>query len=351
MTTETITKNVALHEELSSSIKLIELGFGEYQNLDAGNDFYYLPFQLISSGFERLMKCHICLGHIEKNNKYPEPNLFTRKLGHDLLKLKQHIIENYFETKNIPALKDDFEYLATNEELEKLLHLLSEFGKFARYYNLDVVTGVTKPSIDVKSLWQDYETELTLKNNNLVAKLGNIEATHEIIDTITREIIIKLERFTRALSRQFTIGRLGEQAQQFSPAIYFFLMLKDTELGDTNYRIKTTRYKEQKKRPHKRTIWDKLKRKNDSNYVSKKIRKSEFDGDWPFYHEEIIIECREKYWFIVTINEIDYALNGSAQSRYKLESVHDAGMAILGKSIGGFIRMALELGQNINNNK
>jgi hypothetical protein len=56
-------KHVALLDELENSIKLINLGFGELQNIDQNNDFYYLPFQLISSGFERFMKCYICLGY------------------------------------------------------------------------------------------------------------------------------------------------------------------------------------------------------------------------------------------------------------------------------------------------
>ena len=67
------------------------------------NDFYYLPFQLISSGFERLMKCYICLGHIEKEGSFPESLLFRKKLGHDLIKLKKHITENYFQ-ENSQAL-------------------------------------------------------------------------------------------------------------------------------------------------------------------------------------------------------------------------------------------------------
>jgi len=49
-------------------------------------------------------------------------------------------------------------------------------------------------------------------------------------------------------------------------------------------------------------------------------------------------------YYIVTIENKDYALNGAAKSRYKLEDVHEAGMAILGKSVGPFIDMALKLG-------
>jgi hypothetical protein len=60
-----------------------------------------------------------------------------------------------------------------------------------------------------------------------------------------------------------------------------------------------------------------------------------------------MIECRDKYWCVVTIENKDYALNGSAAGRYKLENAHDAGMAILGKSVGPFIQMAFQLGEEI----
>ena len=44
----------------------------------------------------------------------------------------------------------------------------------------------------------------------------------------------------------------------------------------------------------------------------------------------------------MTIENKDYALNGSAQGRYKLENVHEAGMAI-----EPFIQMALQLGKEV----
>jgi len=41
-------------DELLTAIKLIELGFGEFQNLDLANDFYYLPFHRDTIAFH----CH-----------------------------------------------------------------------------------------------------------------------------------------------------------------------------------------------------------------------------------------------------------------------------------------------------
>lgn len=77
------------------------------------------------------------------------------------------------------------------------------------------------------------------------------------------------------------------------------------------------------------------------------LKKEEFNGDWPFYHDQVIIECRAKHWCVVTIDNKDYALNGNAKGRYKLEFPHEAGMAILGKSLNPFIEMALKLGEDI----
>jgi len=339
-------KNLHLYDELLTSSKLIEVGFGEFQNMDFKNDFYHLPFQLLSSGFERLMKCHICLGTHEKTGKYPEFSELKKcggGNGHDLGELKKTILTIHFKTNNIPALKEDLDFLTNNKELDQLIYLLSEFGKFARYYNLDVVTANKKPSIDVQSLWKEYEMGILTSNPNLMKKFENIELHQEVINTIQRRIIVILEKFVRSISRQFTIGKLGAIALQYSSIYYPFIMLREDELGTKNYRQNTTHYKTKQKKPRKRNIIDKLVRKFNNNYTHQQIQKVEFDGEWPFYHEEITIECRYDHWCIVTIKGTDYALNGAAQGKYKLEAVHDAGMAILGKSIGPFIDMALNL--------
>ena len=78
------------------------------------------------------------------------------------------------------------------------------------------------------------------------------------------------------------------------------------------------------------------------------ISEEKFDGEWPFYADQVIIECRQKYWCVVSIDNFDYALNGAAKGRYKIEDVHEAGMEILGKSVGTFIDMALKLGEENN---
>ncbi|MGB2808579.1 MAG: hypothetical protein WBC22_12620 [Sedimentisphaerales bacterium] len=244
-----VIKDMHLHDELLIAFNLIEIGFGEFQNIDSENDFYHLPFQLVSSGFERLMKCHICLGYHEQNGAYPESKYLKQcggRNGHDLVKLKNKILSDFFSTNNIPALTEDHVFLTSDNELENLIALLSEFGKYARYYNFDVVTSATKPSIDVKSLWADYENSVIHSNPDLLDKVTSYEFTNEVFQAVNREIIIRFEKFVRAIGRQFTMGRLGAKAMQFSSTLNPFIMLMDDLLGSKDYRNRTKKHKKKK---------------------------------------------------------------------------------------------------------
>ena len=243
---ENIIKDLHLHDELLTSFKLIEIGLGEIQNMDMENDFYHLPFQLLSSGFERLMKCHICFGVHEQTGKYPEHIELKKcggKNGHDLGELKKAILRSHFKTNEIPALQEDLGFLTNDKEIVQLIYLLSEFGKFSRYYNLDVVTAKKKPSEDVKSLWKECERDILTSDQNLMKRFENIELHKEVINTIQKRIIILFEKFVRSISRQFTMGKLGSKALQYSSIYHPFIMLRDKDLGTKNYRNKTTRYK------------------------------------------------------------------------------------------------------------
>lgn len=334
-----------LSEEIRTAVRLIELGLGEIQNLGVASDFHHLPFQLLSSGIERLMKCHICFGFLEQKGRLPNFKELKKcggRSGHDLLELHNEITTNYFQ-QTVPALKDDYDYITSNKHLLVLLELLSEFGKYSRYYNLDIVTGAEKPSRNVQGEWRIFETNVASEHQGIIDKLSDINTADYANQFINKQHVILLEKFIRGLSRQFTLGRLGKKAQQNSSVLMYFITLNDDKLGNRNYRAETTSYSSQKKTPKKRTLRDKFRRKFNSNYVSKKIKRSDFDSEWPFYSNEVIVECRYGHWCVVTIDGVDYALNGSAQGRYKLEHVHDAGMAILGVYIKPFIDMCFEL--------
>ncbi|WP_296237296.1 DUF2511 domain-containing protein [Psychrobacter sp. UBA5136] len=338
------TKYFALLRELNTSEKLIELGFGELQNMSFTEDekFYFLPFQLLSQGFERMMKAYICLGHYQKYGKFPEGTYLRNKLGHDLEKLLDEIVNNYYFDYTRPQFELDNKFLQTNLDLKELLSILSDFGRFARYYNFDLITGSSKENTDTEESWKAFEAKIL--DSEDYEKLADLNFNHEVYQKISTYIVTIFERFVSALSRQFIFNCLGQEAKALSVANFFdFGKLYEQDFGRKDYRYQTTKYKETPKNLHKRTILDEIQRKVNSTYKSRKVLKSEYDKDWPFYEDEVIIECRESHWCVVTINGFDYALNGSAKSRYKLESPHDAGMTILGVSLSDFISMAMKL--------
>ena len=77
-----------------------------------------------------------------------------------------------------------------------------------------------------------------------------------------------------------------------------------------------------------------------SGWPSLAVSKAEFGDEWPFRDDRVTVECRDGLFCIVNIGGYDFALNGAARSRFGLPFAHDAGVAVLGKSVGPFIEMA-----------
>ncbi|WP_286971889.1 hypothetical protein [Flavobacterium sp. UBA4854] len=343
MSQKDILKHFALLEEVEISSKLIVLGFGELQNISLNNNFHFLPFQLLSQGFERFMKSYICLAYHNENSEYPTFK-YLKNLGHDLESLLKEIIDNYYFDFKRPQYNNDIEFLKNDEDLKELLFIISEFGKKSRYYNFDLITENKVIPLNAKELWTEFENKHLFRDEKLLSKLSSRETEHEVFYKLNSIIIIIFERFISALSRQIIFNCIGEKAKQISStSFYDFGLLYEKDFGNRDYRKNTTRYKETPKQVYKRTLEDDLERKINPNIKYKKILKSEFDGDWPFYADEVVIECRDKHWCVIEIDGHYYALNGSAKGRYKLDNPQDAGMVLMDKNFGGFIKMALEL--------
>jgi len=336
-------KHFALLEEFETANKLIRLGFGELQNINLDNDFYFLPFQLLSQGFERFMKAYICVGHFHINGTLPD-HKYLRKLGHDLEKLLADILSNYYENHPAVQFKLDDDFLNNNSDLNELLFILSEFGKLSRYYNFDFITDNAKIGIDPKADWQKFENKIHQDKGHVLNKLMNHDIDREVYHEISNHIIIVFEKFISALSRQIIFDSLGASGKQLTvSSFYDYGLLYEKDFGNTDYRKLTSKFKESPKKKYRRTIYDVLKRRFHPKYKWRKIYKIDYKGDWPFYVDVITVECRYDIWCVVTIGKYDYALNGAAKGRYKLENPHDAGMAILGKSISDFISICLKL--------
>lgn len=230
---------LAIDQELFDSIRLIRSGFGQLQQLNGANDFYHMPLLTLSSGFERLLKVVLCFRHLEIHGNFPNAqDLPSGRKGHDLEFLLDRVLNECFlpeYLESVPVAKIDYEYLKS-EELRSFFRILSRFGQAARYYYLDVVLGKTPKTDAPDREWESLESAIFKSRPKLLNELKQNPGSNKIYAEIAIEVVIRLERFARAVSRLFTIGRIGKEALRFTSFVGSFLFLDDEDLGKNEYK-------------------------------------------------------------------------------------------------------------------
>ncbi len=326
---ELFIKKVRLGDELENSCKQIIAGLKELQTTVQDTDYHFIAFQLLDNGFERLLKCAICYGWLKENGSFPK----TKNIkGHDITVLLKRFLEKYF-SQRVPALIDDYIFLSKNTDAQTIIKSLSEFGDYARYHNLNVVTGENNIT-DIKEIWNKLKMDYINKNNGLYEKLFVLPDFEFVEHSVTKYLVSIIEQITRAVVRQFTLGDLGDEPKKYIGSYSHFLFLNDSDIGVTNYFDKF--FAKKIKSPI-----DYIKTKQNKTLV---IKEKEYKGLWPFKNtKEIMLEKFNEYFIFIIINNKKYALNGSTATKYNLPFPHDCGEAYVGRSIGDFIKMAQEI--------
>ena len=331
-------KLMCLLEELETSRELIKSGFGHLQEIDIGNTFYHLPHQLLASGFERLMKCYISLVYNGQNGSYPDKS-YIRDLGHNIEDLLQQICKKFYGGTTRSLLRQELDFIANDRVLQECIRILSLFGKKGRYYNLDIVIGAAQTPIDPTGQWKELELQI----EDATPFLHNPENLYrDYYPRVHSNLIARMERLARAIAMQFTLGDHADKSgrlRQASPIYTQFRNLRDKQLGTIDYR-RSVRILEQSEE-----TWIK---RSDQEIASGKwptqiVTKDELIGHWPFRTDHVVVERRDDIFYIVNIDGYTFALNGAARSRFKVPYPHDAGLAVLGRSIGPFIDIASTL--------
>ena len=334
-----LVKFFCLFEELESSRDLIKSGFGHLQEIDMGNTFYHLPHQLIASGLERFMKCYVLLIYDGRHGSYPD-NTYVKRLGHDLQKLLKLICTDFYGGTERAWVQRELDFVTTDSVLQDCIRILSLFGQKARYYNLDVVSGVHNLPIDPKEEWTALESSV----EEAAPFLQNQEALHhDYYPRVHSRLIARMERLVRALAMQFTLGGHDDRngtIGRLSSVYTQFRNIRDDELGATDYRRSVHILRD---RDERNWIERSDQEIRDGGYPIRVITSDEFEGDWPFRANRVIVERRGNIFYIVNIEGFAFALNGAAGSRFNMPYPHDAGVAVLGKSISPFIDMASTL--------
>lgn len=227
-------RNMCLLKEVETSINLLKKGMCDLQKISGSNDFYHPPILLLSSGFERLMKCLLCLANMDDNG-----NLSTIPFikSHDLEYLLSEVLKICEEkgySNKFPAARHDIDLLSSNSNLREIISILSNFAQGGRYYNLDIVLKGNSEYDDPINGWNKIEEAILKAKPNLKLFASDKDLDH-FYREINHELIIYLEKFARVLSRLFTLSDFGNFAMRVSPLVYDFLMLRNDELGTKEY--------------------------------------------------------------------------------------------------------------------
>lgn len=232
-------KNIALIFEVETSVKLLKYGLREIQSLSGSNIFYYTALFMLASGLERFMKSIIILDYYEKNKKFPYRDIFKKgSAGHNLDVLLTQILNSCFDSdyhNNIPAAKQDFNFIHSNSELKRILNILSDFAESDRYYNLNVVLDCVNKSKDPEEEFEKLKMFIVDQNPGIEKLIFNPKNSEEGYKLLYKTLISFIERLIRALSRLFTLGNLGEEAKTSSVYLNHFLFLTDDKLGCSDY--------------------------------------------------------------------------------------------------------------------
>lgn len=227
-------QELALIQETETSVFLIHEGLLALNRLSGANDFYHGPLGLLAQGFERLMKVVICLDRLESQGTLPTLKEM-RKYGHNLIALADAIVNlsegtRYADSR--PAARADIDFISSDEQLRELLAVLTDFGEWGRYYNLDTLlnrTAHVAARDDPAAAFQSIESRKLQHHPEWIPKMKGREF-EDAYSLVKGEVIATLQRFARALCRMFTLGPLGDRGRRLLGLIKVFLFLRDEDL-------------------------------------------------------------------------------------------------------------------------
>ncbi|HUT31805.1 MAG TPA: hypothetical protein VMX13_18600 [Sedimentisphaerales bacterium] len=233
-------RQLAVIQEVTTAICLIQEGLISLNRLSGANDFAHLPVLLLADGFERLLKMIWCLDYLHRQGKFPDHRAYNEHCEHhkvaELLDQVTNIARQWDYSEQSEAARIDTEFLENDGDLRQIVELLEKYADGGRYYNINVIVGSRgSPDDDPICLFDWYCTDVlsrlpewqdrTTRNN-----LG--QRTEQDTRYVNQQITVLLQRFARALCRMFTPGRLGQPAQQMTGIIGTFLRLRDSDLGN-----------------------------------------------------------------------------------------------------------------------
>jgi hypothetical protein len=311
-----IEKIVAITEEVDASFQFISSGLKNLKEQTSIVSNNHVTIQLLSSGFERILKIMLLIKDKHLDGKFPELQIAKKRFsnynnGHGIEKMLDELIEYSYEVElmqRIPMVVEDVEFIKSNSNFREFLNIITEFSIQQRYFYIDTI--ILENRNQNKNPFSHFK-EFILSFDEGVDKEKQSYSEEDAIRI--KNAIICIEK--GAISRFFTHGFDG-LGQQYYDDFSNFIFLNDEDLGKLNYAEKKTRLSDTYK-PLSSNSLQFIKILSISK--SKIINSSEYT-DWPFtVHSVKVFSLNGNFFFAKIGNEI-FALTGKTSTHYKIPS-------------------------------
>lgn len=315
-----IEKIAAIGEEIEASFNFIKEGIRALNNQKSAISSNHIPLQLLSSGFERLVKILLLLKEKHLTGKYPiiegKRNYFAQfDNGHGIKDMLENLILYSREVElmnKIPMVIENLDFLKNDTQFTKFIEILTDFSKYQRYYYIDTIV---KKERQKNNSFEKFKMLIDSFSKNVDISKMTYEEEEKFV---LKSTIITIEKGIRAISRFFTHG-LGDEGKKHYSDFGSFILMNDEDLGKLKYLIpKIDPQKDYS--PWKSNDYEYLKVKNASK--SKIINSSEHDT-WPFLVNKVeVINYKNGQFCLVKIENEIFALNGSSVGKFKIPNYH-----------------------------
>lgn len=177
----------ALNKEAQFTCEMLCSGVTQIRNANyARRGIYFQAFTSLSTGLERIGKLCLILDYSIKNNgNCPEDYYLKNKIGHDIEKIYQNVLELKQEYQfNFHFLQD-----LNLDIYQTIFSILSRFGKGDRYSNIDLIVN-KRTYDDPIRIWYEQVDLYFFRNSVSLRKKKRIINNSQIMGQLMESFTI-----------------------------------------------------------------------------------------------------------------------------------------------------------------
>lgn len=310
-----IEKVISVNEEVEASFQLIISGL---KYLNAQTSFVsnnHVPLQLLSSGFERILKIILLLKDKHLTGNYPELHKAKARFnaynnGHGIAAMLDELIEyskNVEIMQRVPMVREDLNFIENNKAFREFLIIITEFSIKQRYYYIDTII--------LKKSNQDFNPFESFKKflHSFGSGIDLAQLTYQQEERLLiRSAVVCIEKGVVAISRFFTHG-LGDFGKQCYGEFSNFILLNDNDLGSLKYAEKNKGSSENYKAINAFSLSFLLIRLSSK---AKTLHARNYDN-WAFAVDKVEVYFKEPNFYFAKIGQKIFALTGRTSSRFR----------------------------------